>query len=342
MGQQIEDTELLSLCGLPESVSAEALEAARLAAKRVAHSGDGPALAAVALAWAMVLADAARIEQSRFGHAGPTDTRTDTRKVWIERGGLERALAQLGGTIIGDGFGPNSVEIAINEGLRYFWLEEEPYDAWRPGMRSGSGWTSRLRLLPLGIAKVRTLGAAVAGPDASRLAHTGPNDQHRDTQAHPPAPWEKPKATERVETAVPPWWGRIPPEATPTPAPDNAPLVVKIDNADAIGKALADAMMAPKDSGNDSGKSRRPDRTRQQMAEDEGKIAGYIVKNPGAKRDEIAEATRIAAAHVSGSRAWKTHKAQLDEARKKNRATQQGAGGTGDPTADRSPSDEDA
>ena len=73
---------------------------------------------------------------------------------------------------------------------------------------------------------------------------------------------------------------------------------------------------------------RRPKRTDADKARDEGNIAAYLADNPDATRDKVSEATKIAAAHVSESRAWRAHKAQKKEARHKNRA--RGIGAVGD------------
>jgi hypothetical protein len=56
------------------------------------------------------------------------------------------------------------------------------------------------------------------------------------------------------------------------------------------------------------------------VLEDNLKIARYLHMYPMALRDEVAKATRIAGGHVSGSIAWKTHKAKKQEASKKNKA----------------------
>jgi hypothetical protein len=81
-------------------------------------------------------------------------------------------------------------------------------------------------------------------------------------------------------------------------------------------------------------KTRRQKRTEAQIAEDEGKIAGFLIEHSEATRDQTAEGTEVAQAHVSASMAWKAHREQRGEARKANNAAKQGIGGVGDPSTD--------
>lgn len=60
-----------------------------------------------------------------------------------------------------------------------------------------------------------------------------------------------------------------------------------------------------------SGKQkRRAKRTHAQIVEDEGKIAGFLIDNPEATRDQTAAGTGIAQAHVSAAKAWRSHREQ--------------------------------
>ena len=72
-------------------------------------------------------------------------------------------------------------------------------------------------------------------------------------------------------------------------------------------------------SSNESQPSRRAKRTEADKLRDEGQIAGYIAEHPDTTRDEIAQATGIACAHVSSSQAWKSHKAGKSEAARARR-----------------------
>ncbi len=80
-------------------------------------------------------------------------------------------------------------------------------------------------------------------------------------------------------------------------------------------------------------RKRRPNRTDADKAKDALAIAGYLIDQPNATRDQIARALRIAPGHVSGSGAWKSHTRQRVEARAQNRA--RAAGGVGDPSVGR-------
>jgi hypothetical protein len=73
-------------------------------------------------------------------------------------------------------------------------------------------------------------------------------------------------------------------------------------------------------------RGRRPKRTDGDVARDEGTIAGHLADHPEATRDQVAEATGIAKAHVSESIAWKERKKLRTHARNANRA--RGAGGS--------------
>ena len=84
---------------------------------------------------------------------------------------------------------------------------------------------------------------------------------------------------------------------------------------------------------------RRRKRTDADKARDEGKIAAHLAEHPDATRDEVAEASGIARAHVSASVAWKSHKAMKRAARKESRT--RSVGGVGDPSVHRFGGDED-
>lgn len=100
--------------------------------------------------------------------------------------------------------------------------------------------------------------------------------------------------------------------------------------ADLLARANVDTSALPADPNSacaaQSKPRRRPTRTEADKARDEGNIAAHLADHPDATRDDVATNTGIARAHVSGSKAWKAHKAQRTEARHANRA--RGVGGT--------------
>lgn len=89
-----------------------------------------------------------------FGHEGPEMKSRE----WMERRALERVGKQIVGLIWCDR-PPESiaiaVETAVSEAVRVGFMEQQRYDAWRPGMPSGSGWRSVVRVTPYGLVRVR-------------------------------------------------------------------------------------------------------------------------------------------------------------------------------------------
>lgn len=98
------------------------------------------------------------MESLPFGYEGP---RVE-HKGWIKRDDLAVKLAQLGGLIVGGRFNADCANVAVAEALRNYWLREQRFDTWRPGMESGSGWTTVVQAQPAGIARARELAAAPA------------------------------------------------------------------------------------------------------------------------------------------------------------------------------------
>lgn len=99
-----------------------------------------------------------------FGYQGPTIKSHG----WIDRDILERTGKQIVG-LLWDDCPPDTVafrvEHAISEAVRLGFLEETRYDAWRPGMPSGSGWRVALAATTYGVAKARPASAPTAADD---------------------------------------------------------------------------------------------------------------------------------------------------------------------------------
>jgi hypothetical protein len=87
-----------------------------------------------------------------FGHEGPEMKSRE----WMERRALERVGKQIVGLIWCDAAADAvavAVERAVSEGVRLGFLEQRQYDAWQPGMRSGSGWRWAVTATPYGVTR---------------------------------------------------------------------------------------------------------------------------------------------------------------------------------------------
>lgn len=90
-----------------------------------------------------------------FGYDGPTIRSHG----WIERETLERLAKQIAGLQWADtepDAVANEVANAVSESVKLGFLDEKDYDAWQPGMASGSGWRSALSATPYGVTKARS------------------------------------------------------------------------------------------------------------------------------------------------------------------------------------------
>ena len=92
-----------------------------------------------------------------FGYSGPTIEAHG----WIDDETLERVGKQIVGMIWPHSDADDvavAVEHAVSEAVRLGFLEQRRYDAWSPGMPSGSGWSWAVSATPYGLMKAR--GAA--------------------------------------------------------------------------------------------------------------------------------------------------------------------------------------
>ena len=105
-----------------------------------------------------------------LGYSGPTIKPNG----WLDRDALERIAKQIVGLMWAD-CSPDRVafwvEHAISEAIRLGFMEEKQYDAWRPGMPSGSGWRVALAATAYGVMKA---GSAGTSSSADGCAISGP------------------------------------------------------------------------------------------------------------------------------------------------------------------------
>lgn len=95
-------------------------------------------------------------------------------KGWVERDALEQLAKQIVGMawldVAADQVASHVYQ-AVTESIRLGLLDSRDYDAWCPGMSSGSGWRIAVTATPYGITKARTMGQrkedATAKPPAS-------------------------------------------------------------------------------------------------------------------------------------------------------------------------------
>jgi hypothetical protein len=86
----------------------------------------------------------------------------------MERDALEQVAKQIVGLIWHD-VNPDVVASDVtrcaSEAIRLGFMEQQEYDAWRPGMRSGSGWRSAVTATPYGMTKARVCSDAATPPE---------------------------------------------------------------------------------------------------------------------------------------------------------------------------------
>ncbi|MBN1512118.1 MAG: winged helix-turn-helix domain-containing protein [Phycisphaerae bacterium] len=121
-----------------------------------------------------------------FGYRGPQVPSRD----WIEREALERVGIQLVGLLWQKATAEtvaDVVERAVSEGVRLGFLEQQQYDAWRPGMPSGSGWRLAVTATPYGVARaiglIESLNEAPlpGAPEPARIGPEGESDTVTDS-----------------------------------------------------------------------------------------------------------------------------------------------------------------
>jgi len=95
-----------------------------------------------------------------FGYNGPTIRSNG----WLDRQSLEGVGQQIVGLIWNQSkpeIVSDAVHQAISRALHFGFMEQKDYDAWRPGMRSGTGWRSAITATLYGITRARNLANAI-------------------------------------------------------------------------------------------------------------------------------------------------------------------------------------
>ena len=119
-----------------------------------------------------------------FGFGGP---RVHSHH-WIDHETLDRIGKQVVGLVRHDD-APDTiavtVECAIAEAIRLGFLDQKQYDAWRPGMPSGSGWRAAVMATPYGVTKARGLASVLVEHEPNPAAKTNVNN--RTTAPNGPA-----------------------------------------------------------------------------------------------------------------------------------------------------------
>lgn len=163
------DDVLLQICRLPADdpqVTPQWLSRIRLVARLL---GDRRLSRHTRLEAAMTLLASALGQLTQFnpthlpfGYEGPQTRSRD----WMER----RTLERVGKQVVGLAWRHDSaeavataVECAVSESVRLGFLEQRQYDAWRPGMRSGSGWRWAVMATPYGVARANMLAENADG-----------------------------------------------------------------------------------------------------------------------------------------------------------------------------------
>lgn len=159
----LSDEVLLRICCVSpetEHVSAEWLARLRWVSALSGHAQLGPGSR---LREAMVLLTSL-LEQLPPHHISHPSHECDAPNMysvgWIKRDALEQVGKQIVGLIWRDASAESvavAVERAVFDCARLGFLEQRQYDAWRPGMRSGTGWRWAIRVTPYGIARAVAL-----------------------------------------------------------------------------------------------------------------------------------------------------------------------------------------
>lgn len=167
------DDVLLQICGLPANdpqVTPEWLSRMRLVTQFLVepHLCQHARLEAAMTLLASALGQLTQFNPTHlpFGDEG----REMQSRDWMERRALERVGKQIVGLMWRDTSAEGvavAVERAVSESIRLGFLEQRQYDAWRPGMRSGSGWRWVVTATPYGVTRALVMAKAPRGQYAS-------------------------------------------------------------------------------------------------------------------------------------------------------------------------------
>lgn len=129
-----------------------------------------------------------------FGYTGP---RVQSRG-WVDRDALERVGKQIVGLMrpqMPAEKVATAVQDAVSASIRLGFMEEQQYDAWRPGMRSGSGWRSAVATTPYGASRAclaEDVGSAGHDSDAGPISADSPRGIAAAERIVEPSPEQDP------------------------------------------------------------------------------------------------------------------------------------------------------
>ncbi len=109
-----------------------------------------------------------------FGYSGPQAW----SRGWVELEALERVGKQIVGLRWPQASAETvaaAVQHAVSESIRLGFMEQREYDAWRPGMASGSGWRAAVATTPYGV--LRACRATEFGGDEAGTEAEAPQTQ---------------------------------------------------------------------------------------------------------------------------------------------------------------------
>lgn len=212
----LQDEELTALCGLsPDEADmpAEAMAALR-SAERLIHQNKHLTLHDETLACAAVLVTAAlghlrryRLVSLPFGYSGPRVAHDG----WVRREDVERVWTQLAGLLHPAQTGQHlalTAEQAAGQACELNLVEPKDYDAWEPGMPSGSGWCKVLKPTVFGLAKARRTAAPTDDEDTTSRQRAavvrGATEQEPQAMKVPTDPAPEPEGEGDGEDEGPP------------------------------------------------------------------------------------------------------------------------------------------
>lgn len=180
--QGLSDELLLRICGVPAGdpqITPAWKSTLRLAARMLGEpwlpQGERPQTALTLLASVLGKLTQYNPRHLPFGYNGP-QVRSH---YWIERERLEAIGKQIVGLMWSDRLpqvNAFAVENAVSEAVRVGFLDQRQYDAWRPGMPSGSGWRRAVTATPYGLARARSRSSRALMPPLTPENDRMPSD----------------------------------------------------------------------------------------------------------------------------------------------------------------------
>lgn len=227
-GCRLADDVLLRICRIaaddPE-LTAQHVDDLRKACSLIGsrYLGTGAQLELALSLLASVLGSHSRFNPTHLpmGYSGPTIKSNG----WLDRDALERAAKQIVGLMWAD-CSPDRVafrvEHAISEAIRLGFMEEKQYDAWRPGMPSGSGWRVALAATAYGVMKAGAAGTSSSSDGCAVLGPPAPAAPVSDAAETAEAPSPSAQPTDMPSSTS------DGPEGKPELPPEVAEFVVQV------------------------------------------------------------------------------------------------------------------